>query len=394
MGFAIGLWARRDGWKLSFALLLLGGLARGQQQPDNDADAVLGNPGGWHRYDWLSPSSSVGLPGSKITATSGQQVGDPFAVVSGGSLWQQKYGLVYTQPVAGSLALSYETDAVTLNESSDSSSTSEGTPDDLSNTQKAGLQFQPFQQLTFSGNVHDSGDDSGAPGSSEDTRGSGFIADGHLPFNSELTLGMNSDATTTGMIDGTTSSDDTYDAQLKQPLGKLPLTAQLKGHYEETSLNGATQTRLPSLEQSLVWKPAETTTLQAGLRSQHYQNFPGVTNELNETVFADWAQTVIPDVTWHSYAEVLSTHGTEDLAPAAPTTSGANGTAQSADPTNSMSLPNSFSDETLTFSTGPSFKLDEGVSASIEYSNRIDRNPAPGEVGQEQRVSVSLKGTF
>jgi hypothetical protein len=132
-----------------------------------------------------------------------------------------------------------------------------------------------------------------------------------------------------------------------------------------------------------------------GLRQQHYQDFPGITNQFNETLFADWSQALVPDVTWHSYAEVLNTNGTRPVAPAAVTssTSGVNGTPQSADPTNNP-LQSSFTDETITFSTGPSFQLDRDLSAAIEYSDKFDRNPAPGDVGQEQRVSVSLKGTF
>jgi hypothetical protein len=38
--------------------------------------------------------------------------------------------------------------------------------------------------------------------------------------------------------------------------------------------------------------------------------------------------------------------------------------------------------------------LQKDISASVEYSDRWDKNPAPGTVGQEQRVSVSIKGTF
>jgi len=360
-----------------------------------DMDASLGSAGGWQRYDWLKvdgESTGTTAAGGKITTTTGQTVGDPFATVTNSSIWQQTYGVTYTRPLAPALSLSYETDAVTLNESSGSyQAPTDGTPDDLSHGQKAALQFQPAQQVSLTGNVHDSMDDAGSPQSAMETRGSGLVAEGHLPFNSVLTLGANADTTTTGTIAGSNTGDDAYDAQFKQPLGKLPFTAVIKGHYEETSTAGALATRLPSLEQSLVWKPADTTTLQMGLRQQHYQDFPGVTNELNEAVFADWSQTLLPDVTWHSYAEVLNSRGT-DVAPAAPVTSGANGTPQSADPTNSLAT--SFSDETLTFSTGPSFKLDQGVSASIEYSNRIDRNPLPGDAGQEQRVSVSLKGTF
>jgi hypothetical protein len=364
----------------------------------SDLDASLGSPNGWQRYDWLSPtpSPSSAETGGKLTASAGQDNSDPFAVVTSGSLWQEKYGATYTQPLPAHLTLSYETDATTLSESSQTlQAPTEGMADDLSHEQKAGLQFQPVDQFTLAGNLHDSSDDSPSPESSVETRGAGFTAESHLPLDSVLTLGANSDTTTTGSLASSATDDNSYDAQVKQPLGKLPLTAVLKGHYEETTQDGAAVTRLPSLEQSLVWKPADSTTVQMGLRQQHYQNFPGVSNDLNETVFADWSQTVLPEVTWHSYAEVLNTRGTEDLAPAATTpTTGTNGTAQSADPTNNLAVPTSFTDETVTFSTGPSFKVDRDVSASIEYSNRIDHNPQPGTVGQEQRVSVSLKGTF
>jgi hypothetical protein len=380
--------AWRGGCLLSFAFALLSPVAFAQE-----LDAALGTPNGWQRYDWLQssdPSSATTAAGGKITTTTGQAVGDPFITLTNNSLWQQNYGVAYTRPIAPMLSLSYQTSATTLNEiSSASPIVTGGTPDDLSHGQTAGLQFQPASSLTLNGNVHDSMDDAGSPESACDTRGSGLTAEGHLPFNSVLTLGANADTTTIGTVGGTTG-DNAYDAQLKQPLGKLPLTAVLKGHYEETTTDGALTTRLPSLEQSLVWKPADSTTLQAGLRQQQYQDFPGITNQLNEAVFADWSQTILPDVSWHSYAEVLNSR-TSDVAPAVPTTSGANGTPQSADPTDTLG---SLDDETLTFSTGPSFKLDQGVSASIEYSNRIDRNPLPGDVGQEQRVSVSLKGSF
>ena len=66
--------------------------------------------------------------------------------------------------------------------------------------------------------------------------------------------------------------------------------------------------------------------------------------------------------------------------------------SSNASPTSS--LPVSIDDQTLTFSTGPSFKLQKDISASVEYSNRWDKNPTPGSIGQEQRVSISLKGTF
>jgi hypothetical protein len=377
----------QGGCMLSCVFMLLGAAVQAQ-----DADAVLGSAKGWQRYDWLSPTDEQA---GKLSASATQDVGDPFAVVTSGSLFQEKYGVTYSRPLLDNVTLSYQTTDVALNESSLSSSIpDDGVPDDLSHGQKALMQFQPDQQLTFSGNVHDSTNDDAMPEDSVATHGAGLTAEGHLPLNSTLTLGLNSDKTVTGDETGSTVADNSYDAQLKTPLGKLPVTAVLKGHYEETSQDGATTARLPSMEQSLVWKAGDAATVQMGLRQQHYQSFPGVNNDLNETVFADWSQNLLPEVTWHSYAEVLNSRDTLDLAPAAPTATGANGTPQSADPTNSLGLPTSITDEAVSFSTGPSIKLDQDVSASIEYSNRMDRNPQPGEVETEQRVSVSLKGTF
>ena len=384
------MWASpviNGGWMLSIVFMLLGPAVHAQ-----DADAVLGSAKGWQRYDWLSPSDEQA---GKLSASVSQDTNDPFAVVTSGSLFQEKYGVTYSRPLLDKVTLSYQTTAVALNESSLSSALpDDGVPDDLSHGQKAILEYQPQEQLTLSGNVHDSTNDDATPENAVATRGAGLTAEGHLPLSSTLTLGMNFDKTTTGNEASSAVADNAYDAQFKAPLGKLPVTAVLKGHYEETAQDGATATRLPSMEQSLVWKAGDATTVQMGLRQQHYQSFPGVTNDLNETVFADWSQNLLPEVTWHSYAEVLNSRDTLDLAPAAPATSGANGTPQSADPTNSLGLPTSITDEAVSFSTGPSFKLDQDVSASVEYSNRVDRNPQPGEVESEQRVSVSLKGTF
>ena len=142
----------------------------------------------------------------------------------------------------------------------------------------------------------------------------------------------------------------------------------------------------------------QDTTIQAGLRQQQYQEYPGIDHQLNEALFADWSQKVVDNVSWHSYAEVLNSRSLIDQAPAAPITSGANGTAQATVPGSSVSvasaLPVSIDDQTLTFSTGPSFHLEKDISASVEYSDRWDKNPAPGGIGQEQRVSISVKGTF
>ena len=58
------------------------------------------------------------------------------------------------------------------------------------------------------------------------------------------------------------------------------------------------------------------------------------------------------------------------------------------------SMPLSFEDQTVTLSTGPTVQLQKDISASLEYSNRWDKNPSAGNTGNEQRVSVSVKGSF
>jgi len=370
---------------LSFAVLLMGG-ARAQ-----DAIQSGNSPNAWQHYDWLKPSEDQqrqSASGETFHATAGQDVTNPFTVLSTDSLWQEKYGAVYTRRLVDTLSLSCETSAVMLSDNSE----------DLSRSQKVGFQFQPVEQLTLRGDLHDSMSDAPLPGVSTVTSGAGFSVESHLPANAVLTLGLRSDHTGVDVPSGIDTQTNAYDAQIKQPIAQLPLSAILKGHYEGTSDGGAPATSLPSLEQSLVWKPLQDTTLQMGMRQQQYQEYPGVDHQLNEALFADWSQKVVGELTWHSYAEVLNSRGLLDQAPASPIASGTNGTAQATTPGSNASLtsslPVSIDDQTLTFSTGPSFRLEKDISASLEYSNRWDKNPAPGTIGQEQRVSVSLRGTF
>jgi hypothetical protein len=369
-------------------VVVLAGSARAQDGIESNAYTA----GAWQNYDWLKPAEDQqrqAATGETFHATAAQDVNDPFAAVSNDSLMQEKYGAVYTQRLADALSLSCETSAVVLDDDSQN----------LSNSQKVGLQFQPIEQLTLHTDLHDSANDATLPSNSTTTTGAAFTAEGHLPLNNAvLTLGVDSDHTAADVPAGLETQTNSCDMQWKQPLGQLPLSAVFKGHYEGTSTDGAAPTSLPSLEQSLVWKPIENTTIQAGLRQQQYQEYPGVDHELNEALFADWSQAVVDNISWHSYAEVLNSRGLLDQAPASSIASGANGTAQASNPVNNTSvtssLPISINDQTLTFSTGPSFKLQKDISASVEYSDRWDKNPAPGNVGQEQRVSVSLKGTF
>jgi hypothetical protein len=355
-------------------------------------DANTGSATAWQRYDWLKPSEDPqkqASTGETFHASVGQDVNDPFAVLSSGSLYQEKYGAVYTRQLADMLTLSCETSAVVLGDDSEN----------LSNGEKVGLQFKPMEQLTFRGDLHAVGNEAPIASNSTTTTGAAFSAESHLPLNNAvLTLGLNSDHTAADVPTGIQNQTNAYDVQWKQPLGKLPLSAVLKGHYEGTTSTATTPTSLPSLEQSLVWKPVENTTIQAGLRQQQYQEYPGVDHQLNEALFADWSQKMMDNVSWHSYAEVLNSRGLLDQAPAASIATGTNGTPQATNPASTTSvtssLPVSIDDQTLTFSTGPSFRLQKDISASVEYSDRWDKNPAPGSVGQEQRVSVSLKGTF
>ena len=375
--------------------LILVGLAVGLMAVARAQDAALpGNASsaaGWQNYDWLAPAvdrQRQASSGETLNATETQDLGNPFTVLSAGSLWQEKYGAVYTRQLADSLSLSCETSNVVLGDDSQP----------LSCVQKVGVQFQPVAQLTLRGDLADSTNDSALPDESTSTTSAGFSAENHLPLNAVLTFGLRSDCTSADSPVGAATQTNAYDAQINQPIGQLPLTAVVKGHYEETSDGGAPATSLPSLEQSFVWKPMQETTIQAGLRQQQYQEYPGVDHELNEALFADWSQKVVDNVTWHSYAEVLNSRGLLDQAPASPIASGANGTAQASTPESNSSLtsslPISIEDQTVTFSTGPSFLLQKDISASLEYSDRWDKNPAPGTVNQEQRISVSLKGSF
>jgi hypothetical protein len=337
------------------------------------------------RYDWLQPvqEQRVASAQGTFSSTSGLDLTDPFAVVSSGSLWQDKQSASYSRSVMDNLNLTCAT----------SGTTQDGTPDSVSHDVTAGAGYKPSDALNLQGNVHSSSADQSLD--PVVTSGANASVETHLPLGSVANVAVDSEQSRVDANPGLDVETNAYDAQLQKPVGKLPLTAVLKGHLVETSTPGMGATRIPSLEQSLVWKAGDSTTLQAGLRQQQYQNFPGITNELNQALFADWSQQVLDSVTWHSYAEVMNSRSTVEFAAAG---AGANGTPQ---PTTAgggtslgSALPVSTTDEKLTFSTGPSFKLQKDVSASVEYSNTWDQNPAAGSAAQEQRVSVSLKGSF
>jgi hypothetical protein len=372
-------------------VLLLAGLSINKARAQDGLQPSDSSGSAWQRYDWLTPQEEQqrqAAPGETYHATVTQDINDPFAVLSSGTLWQQKTGAVDTRKLGDGLTLSCQTSTIDMDDYSD----------DLSRSQLVALQFDPVPEMTLRCDLHDSASDAPIAADSSTTSGATLYAEGHLPTNTVLSLGAQYNRTVTDAPTGLDTQTNIYDAQLKQPISGLPLTAVLKGHFEATSTGGAAPTSLPSLEQSLEWKPAQNTTIQAGLRQQQYQEYPGVDHELNEALFADWQQKIVDDVSWHSYAEVLNSKGLIDTAPAAAISSGANGTAQQNNPANNgsltSSLPISIDQQTLTLSTGPSFKLQKDISASVEYSDRWDSSPAAGSSGQEQRVSVSLKGTF
>jgi len=376
---------------LGAVVVVMGIPARAQVDSAND---------GWQKYDWLKPAEDQKQQAAagSVTSSTGQNVKDPFAVLSTGALWQEKTSTLYSRRMADTLTLNYESSSTLMSESSNPNlPLAGGTPDDLSHGQKVSLQFQPTSVLTFRGDVHASTTDN-VVANTPVTSGANVTTETHLPTNTVLIFGANSDRTGTESTTAPATTTTAYDAQLSQPVGNLPLSAILKGHYEEMHAPGAPPARTPSLEQSLTWKPVTDTTLQLGLRQQQYQEYPGIDNQFNQAIFADLSRKVLDNVTWHSYGELLNTRGLVDQAPASPLASGAYGTPQATEPGSDISptssVPLTFQDQTLTFSTGPSFQLQKDISASVEYSNRWDKNPAPGAIGQEQRVSLSVKGSF
>ncbi len=333
-------------------------------------------------YDLLQPAAQQ--QNGTFTTSSGVDLSNPFTVLATGSLWQDKESVTYSRTIDEHLSLNC----------SSSSTSEDGLPDQLGTEIRAASVCQPIDAVKITGNVHqDSNANSLSP---TDTTGAGCAVETKLPLGTVFTAAVNRDDAHTDANPGLDVTTQAYDAQLQKPLGKMPLSLLLKGHLVETAAPDAGATRLPSFEQSLVWKPAGDTTLQAGLRQEQYQDFPGIDHELNEALFADWSQQLVDDrLSWHSYAEMMNTRSTVEIAEAG---AGANGTAQPDVPQGGTSLasalPVSTTDEKLTFSTGPSVKLQDDISASLQYSSSWDQNPAPGTAGGEQRISVSLKGSF
>jgi len=178
----------------------------------------------WQSYDWLKPAQDQqrqAASGETFHASAGQDVNDPFAVLSTGSLWQEKYGADYTRRLADTLSLSCQTSTVVATDDAQ----------DISHGQEVGLQFQPVEGFTFRGDLHDAVSDAPLTVDST-TTGAGCSAESHLPLNAVLTLGLRADRTSTDAPSGLDTQTNAYDAQWKQGLGALPLTAILKGHSQ------------------------------------------------------------------------------------------------------------------------------------------------------------------
>ena len=363
------------------ALALLTGRGAAQQIAPTGDNASAQSLAGWLQAD--TPGTA---PGENFKAVTATVTPDPFAVLTSGALWEETYGEMYTRDLGDACSLSCQSSDVVFEEDEQ----------EMSHAQQMGLAFAPGPLLNLNGNFHGSSTDAGIPDDATQTAGAGLAAESHLPGDSIMKVGLNFDHTMADMPDAIATETRTYNAEVDHPMGKL--TAQLKGQFQDTTVGGSAAGNLPSIEQSLVWKPVTDMTVQMGLRQQQYQEFPGIDHELNEALFADFSQKVYDNVSWHSYAELLNTKGLYSDAPGAPIASGANGTPQATTPGSNASLtssvPLSFEDQTVTLTTGPTVQLQKDISASLEYSNRWDKNPTGATSGDEQRVSVSVKGSF
>jgi hypothetical protein len=368
----------------AFAALALAALPAAAQ----DASATGDNASARQLQGWLQTDpTNQAAPGESFKTTTATLAPDPFAVLTSGALWEETYGEMYTRDLGDAFSLSCQTTDTAFEEDESQ----------MTHTEQMGLVFAPAPLLNVSGNFHGSSTDSPVPNDGTTTSGAGLAAESHLPWDTVLHVGLTFDHTMADMSEAIATETETYNAQIEQPVSGS-LSAVLKGQFQGATVGGAPAGNLPTLEQSLVWKPVTNTTIQMGLRQQQYQEFPGIDHQLNEAIFADLSEKVVDNVSWHSYAELLNTKGLYTDAPGSPIATGANGTPQATTPASNTSIagsmPLSFEDQTVTLSTGPTVQLQKDISASLEYSNRWDKNPAVGAPANEQRVSVSVKGSF
>jgi hypothetical protein len=372
---------------LAVAAGLILALPAAAQEASSSADGSAGDATAARQLEsWLAPQDEK--PGETVKMVTAPVAPDPFAVLTSGALWEETYGAIYTRDLGNAFSLSCQSSDVVFDEDME----------EVSRSGQMGLVFAPWQELKLTETLHASSTELDDPLADSTTSGAGLAAESRLPWNSIVTVGLNFDRTLWDAPDVAPAETGTYNAQIEQPLGKLPVSAVFKSRFQDFSTGNTPTANLPSLEQSLVWTPMANTKLEMGVRQQQYQEYPGVDHLMNEAIFADLSAQMSDTLSWHSYAELLNSKGLYTQAPASPIASGANGTPQATLPGSNAgltsSLPISMQDQTLTFSTGPSVQLQKDLSASLEYSNRWDKNPAAGSPGQEQRVSVSVKGSF
>ncbi len=253
----------------------------------------------------------------------------------------------------------------------------------LARAEQVGFAFAPAPVFTLNGNVHGSSTDGTNPDNGTMSSGTAITAQSRMPWDTIVTVGLTFDRSIADAPEALASETRSYNAQITQPLGKLPLSAVLKSHLTQLSTGNAPGGGLPTFEQSLVWKPLANTTVQMGLRQQQYQEYPGVDHLMNEAIFADLSQRIVDNVSWHSYAELLNSKGLNDQAPASPLASGANGTPQATVPGSNASLtsslPLSMQDQDAHPLHRASVQLQKDFSASLEYSNRWGQNACGGQ---------------
>ena len=199
------------------------------------------------RYDWLQTAEQqqAQTVNGTFSTASGLDLSDPFSVVSAGTLWQNQESVAYSRPLADSLSLNC----------SSSTTTEDGLPGAQGSSISAQTIYKPSDIMTVTSNVHDSSNDQ-SPNAPE-TTGASASVETHLPLDTSFTAAVNSDHAVADANPGLDVQTNAYDAQLQKPLGKLPVSLVLKGHYVETDTPGSGATRLPSFEQSLVWKPVD-----------------------------------------------------------------------------------------------------------------------------------------
>jgi hypothetical protein len=316
---------------------------------DASPNAPIGAPFG----DWLKSDLPPGVSADETyKTTSDATAPDPFAVLTSGALWEENHGGIYTRDLGDAFSLNCETSDVVFDENAEMAIRAE----------KLGLLFAPVPEFNLATDWHAAETDATSLGNSASTNGVGVKAEGHLPTQSIVRIGLNFERTSNDAPDPVIADTSVYSAQVEQPLGKWPVSAVVTGELHGQSGIG----ELPSLEQALVWKPLPNTTVQMGLRQQQYQEYPGVDHQLNEALFADWTQHLVDDISWHSYAELLNTRGLVDQAPVSAIASGAAGTPQANNPVANTgltsSVPLSFDEQTVTFTTGPSFQLQNDLT--------------------------------